>query len=221
MLVLIISTLAHYKDDSNNDQNSFNSYSSDEVCNDLTQSVDGASEKSINGTWREFSDTCGKYSQFIPDNLEAAKSYIKGLMDSIQAPFHAVRSQTCHGCHRPLGDGAHQGSLTGKNRCTLPHYFLCKGGIEETASWKACPEDYVFNPNLLISGHGFESTLQQADFMSSAIVRSTPAGSSSSLNIVNGESQSDSYGGVIQKSNSGPPNMLNRTETSAAIHNVM
>ena len=155
---------------------SSNSFNSNEEYDDLTESIGDVSEKSINGTWREISDTCGRYSHFIPSNLEAAKSYLKGLMDSIQAPFHAIRSQTCHGCHRPLGDGSHQGSQTGKNRCTLPHYFLCKGGIEETASWRACPENYVFvfDRNLVISGQGFESTLQQTDFMSSVVVRSTP-----------------------------------------------
>ena len=78
-------------------------------------------------------------------------------MDSTEAPIlRGIRTQTCHGCHRPLGDGAHQGSATGKNRCTLPHYFLCKGGIVDTISWKACPEDYIFDPNL-ISAVGFES----------------------------------------------------------------
>ena len=161
------------------------------------------SETSLSGTWREIPDSRGGYFSFIPRSLEAAKYYIQNMMDSTEAPIlRGIRTQTCHGCHRPLGDGAHQGSATGKNRCVLPHYFLCKGGIADSVSWKAWPEDYIFDPNL-ISAVGFESTLYQTDFMSSNIARSTPAGSPSSLHLPS----SQQLEGNAQRNNSGPPSI--------------
>ena len=48
------------------------------------------------------------------------------------------RVVVCHGCHMIIGQGAHQGSAIGKNKCTFPHSIFCKGGVKEDESWKAC-----------------------------------------------------------------------------------
>ena len=48
----------------------------------------------------------------------------------------------CHGCHGPLGNGAHAGSLPGKNQCIFVHSDTCAGGIKEDDSFRACPDGY-------------------------------------------------------------------------------
>ena len=53
------------------------------------------------------------------------------------------RLAQCHGCHGWLGGGLHVGSAIGKNVCNFQHSSLCRGGILENDSWKACPLDFV------------------------------------------------------------------------------
>ena len=85
-----------------------------------------------------------------------------------------LNSNTCHGCHGPIGGGAHVGSATGKARCSLPHYLLCTGNIIEDSSWRSCPPNYVYDPNLVVSDTGFESTLNPSNFVPTSDQRSTP-----------------------------------------------
>ena len=95
------------------------------------------------------------------------------------------RTVICHGCHTILGNGAHQGSAIGKARCVMPHSLLCKGNIEETDSWRACPSGYVYNPDVEINSYtGFTDTLDPSVFQPGLNRRSTPSGSSQSLNGV-------------------------------------
>ena len=82
----------------------------------------------------------------------------------------------CHGCHGRIGDNQHQGSAIGKALCILPHSFYCRGGVFEDVSWRACPDSYVFDPNVdLASGPGFENTLQVTNFLPSSNVQNGPA----------------------------------------------
>ena len=62
----------------------------------------------------------------------------------------------CHGCHGPMGDGAHNGSAIGKNLCTLEHNPACQGGVRDDPTWRACPPNHVYQ--------GFEQTLSSQDF---------------------------------------------------------
>ena len=98
------------------------------------------------------------------------------------------RTVICHGCHTILGEGAHQGSVIGKSRCVLPHSLLCKGGISENESWRACPAGYVYNPDVEVQSYtGFTDTLDPSVFHNGALRRSTPAGSNQSLNAIGGQ----------------------------------
>ena len=100
------------------------------------------------------------------------------------------RTLICHGCHTVLGSGAHQGSAIGKSRCTMTHSLLCKGGIAESESWRACPDGYLYNPDVeVISYTGLTETLDPSGFHPNVMRRSTPAGSSQSLAGVENVSQ--------------------------------
>ena len=80
----------------------------------------------------------------------------------------------CHGCHGPIGEGAHVGSATGKNLCKFLHSPSCPGGILDDGSWKACPVGYVLG--MVMSGTGFEQTLDTMDFRPENLLSSsTPA----------------------------------------------
>ena len=92
---------------------------------------------------------------------------------------------TCHGCHGPVGAGAHIGSAIGKARCSLPHNILCRGNIVEDGSWRACPPNFVFDPNLVVSNTGFESTLNPSAFNPELEQGSTPNISSPANSPVN------------------------------------
>ena len=65
----------------------------------------------------------------------------------------------CHGCHLVIGQGAHSGSGTGKNLCTLVHSSSCPGGIPESEAWRACPPNFI-PPVLPTDAHnaGFQNT---------------------------------------------------------------
>ena len=72
----------------------------------------------------------------------------------------------CHGCHLQMGQGAHNGSVPGKDHCTLPHSNSCPGGIVEDASWRACPVGYQFNGQG-VPETGFTMSMNMSDFTSS------------------------------------------------------
>ena len=140
----------------------------------------------LEGTWKRIPfasgrTISGRRTHFIPGSVQAAKSFIQNSMNFRVPPRPSIK--TCHGCHRPLGDGSHQGSCTGKAKCILSHYEMCRGGIFEDESWRACPDNYAFNPDLIVSETGFESTLQQSDFNPQSLLRSTPSSSTASLNL--------------------------------------
>ena len=176
--------LAHsqlYTSDDSSHQGTSYSDQHDEI--NIQENIDGSNKfiqlsgSSVEGSW---TNNPGEIPHFVPASVEAAKSFLQTSMTSRLPPPKPTTQKTCHGCHRPLGDGYHQGSYTGKAKCILTHYELCKGGIQDDDSWRACPENYIFNPNI-VTNTGFESTLRQSDFISPSIYRSTPAGSTTSL----------------------------------------
>ena len=176
--------LAHsqlYTSDDSSHQGTSYSDQHDEI--NIQENIDGSNKfiqlsgSSVEGTW---TNNPGEIPHFVPASVEAAKSFLQTSMTSRLPPPKPTTQKTCHGCHRPLGDGYHQGSYTGKAKCILTHYELCKGGIQDDDSWRACPENYIFNPNI-VTNTGFESTLRQSDFISPSIYWSTPAGSTTSL----------------------------------------
>jgi len=174
------------------------------------------------GTWKLISKSRDNTSthQFIPGSLESAKSFLKSAeslwkqtMDNTASVSgaHNVVVNTCHGCHGPVGSGAHMGSAIGKARCSLPHYILCRGNINEDPSWRACPPNYVFDSNLVVSNTGFESTLNPSAFSLPPQQMSTPLTSSptnSNKNEVQGSdnSQMVNDGNSKQLVSSGPVN---------------
>ena len=119
----------------------------------------------------------GSKKRFIPGNSESAKEFLRASVEGISrsrvsSPGTPVTSRpnklgmaVCHGCHGPMGGGAHQGSAPGKGVCSHPHSILCKGGIVENLSWAPCPPDYVYDPNIVLAnGTGFDSTLHTFNF---------------------------------------------------------
>jgi len=74
-----------------------------------------------------------------------------------------------HGCHLQMGQGAHQGSVPGKNHCTLLHSLACPGGIVEDEAWRACPDGYVYHAQV-VPETGFQSTMNQSGFAASTPV---------------------------------------------------
>ena len=95
----------------------------------------------------------------------------------------------CHGCHGPMGGGAHNGSAPGMNICTLQHHSSCPGGIQGDVSWRACP---VLS-HQQVSQMGFESTLSSQDFVQTQ-AQSTPMSNQQIPGIrqVSGNQQSSS-----------------------------
>ena len=75
----------------------------------------------------------------------------------------------CHGCHLQMGQGAHQGSVPGKNHCTLLHSLACPGGIVEDEAWRACPDGYTYHAQV-VPETGFQSTMNQSGFAASTPV---------------------------------------------------
>jgi hypothetical protein len=168
-------------------------------CQELARAVRFCSQSLIEGNWVEIPDVRGRKPRFIPDNFESAKAFLRASLGGIP-PTRYPRSSldtpvtshprpqsemgVCHGCHGPIGGGAHQGSALGKGFCTHQHSHFCKGGIPENESWAPCPPGYMYNSDLdLASGPGFESTLntftQQpgpiSSHLQSTLVLITPA----------------------------------------------
>ena len=93
---------------------------------------------------------------YSPPSVEVAKRFLRSVGHSRRksvsdtpvtskpgASVRMSRLAQCHGCHGWLGGGLHVGSAIGKNVCTFQHSSLCRGGIVENDSWKACPTDFV------------------------------------------------------------------------------
>ena len=80
-----------------------------------------ASKSSIQGAWVRVPHNGKKPKMhFVPASLEEAK---RALRQSVAPPViqRMNRVTICHGCHGVVGEGAHQGSLTGKNRSIFRH----------------------------------------------------------------------------------------------------
>ena len=108
---------------------------------------------------------------------------------------------TCHGCHGPMGQGQHQGSAPGKAVCSLRHSMYCRGGVIEDLSWKACPPEYQYNPNLdMANGPGFESTLDIPDFHSNR----QQLGPTNSTPLMNADIGQHTPAGTAPPSHGGP-----------------
>ena len=146
-------------------------------CQNLARAVNECSQSLIEGTWVDISHSRGRKKRFIPGNFESAKQFLRASVEGIsrssvsrpETPLtsHPSKSRmaVCHGCHGPIGGGAHQGSAPGKGVCSHPHSILCKGGVVENLSWAACPPNYVYDPNLVLAnGSGFDSTLHTFQF---------------------------------------------------------
>ena len=122
---------------------------------------------------KQFSGLYRDVYAFTPRSTAEAKEFLKQpafqlppgvsrLCDTplssrqVMATGRQLAMQTCHGCHGPIGGGAHSGSATGKSQCTFPHNPGCVGGIAEDATWRACPVGY--------SIQGFDQTMSSQDF---------------------------------------------------------
>ena len=116
-------------------------------CQDLVRTEKECSRSLIEGAWVDIANTRGRKKRFIPGNFEAAKEFLRasaeGLSESrvsssetpVTSHPQKSRMAVCHGCHGPMGGGAHQGSAPGKGVCSHPHSIFCKGGVVENLSW--------------------------------------------------------------------------------------
>ena len=110
---------------------------------------------------------------FKPSSSEEAKAFLSQISQQLPPRVIKLSSETprssrtvkwegrladmpCHGCHGPLGGGAHNGSVPGKSGCTLPHHPSCHGGVQEDANYRACPIGYF---------PGFDQTMHTQDFI--------------------------------------------------------
>ena len=174
-------------------------------CQELAKAVKFCSRSLVEVNWVEIPDVRGGKPRFIPDNFESAKAFLRASVEVIPSaarltkssldtpvtshPRRASEMGVCHGCHGPIGGGAHQGSAPGKGICSHQHSHFCKGGIVENDSWAPCPLSYLYNPDLdLASGPGFESTLHTFNFRAG----SQQNGPSSSTPVVGTEQDPDS-----------------------------
>ena len=150
-------------------------------CRALPNEVQVLSKSLIKCSWASEKDLGrGAKRHFVPASLEDAKRLLRNSVESLTVKMQRIH--ICHGCHATLGNGTHQGSAIGKAKCIFPHSVLCKGGISENESWRACPEGYIFNPDVDIQSYsGFTETLDPSGFHPGILRRSTPAGSSHSL----------------------------------------
>ena len=118
---------------------------------------------------------------FKPASAEEAKAFLSQISLQLQPKLLVFSSETprssrtvklrgrsgdmpCHGCHGPLGGGAHNGSAPGKDICTLPHHPSCPGGVVEDKDYRACIHGYVHQPQL-VPETGFDQTLSSQDFL--------------------------------------------------------
>ena len=142
--------------------------------------------------------------EFVPNSVASAKRFFRSTgpllpprfprSSSTETPRSSKStSMRCHGCHGVIGQGAHVGSGTGRNNCTLVHSNSCQGGITESDAFRACPDDYVFCPPVGADhdgldhagafsprndGHPSENTQSvYVDFQSNGDNYGTPSGS--------------------------------------------
>ena len=126
---------------------------------------------------------------FKPASAEEAKAFLSQISLQLQPRLLVFSSETpsssstvklqgrpgdmpCHGCHGPLGGGAHNGSVPGKDHCTLPHHPSCLGGVVDDKDYRACIDGYVYQPQL-VPETGFDHTLSSQDFLATQS-QSTP-----------------------------------------------
>ena len=134
----------------------------------------------LSGVWR-IKQNHGPHRDvkaYKPASAEDAKVFLTQISLSLPSRLSKLTKETpkssrsvkwqgrpsdmpCHGCHGPLGGGAHNGSVTGKTSCTFDHHPSCPGGVMEDASFRPCPPLYVHHP---VPDTGFEQTLSSQDF---------------------------------------------------------
>ena len=101
---------------------------------------------------------------FVPKSIDSAIKYFRSQPRPLPPKFPRPNSGTplssrstsmrCHGCHGIIGQGAHLGSGTGRNVCTLLHSNTCQGGIPDSDSFRACPPTYSFCPDANAAASG-------------------------------------------------------------------
>ena len=93
-------------------------------------------------------DGCLDRASSLNDQLDRLSDRVSGRSKSLDKlntevvpspKLDRLVKMVCHGCHGPVGGGAHVGSATGKNHCRFLHSSSCQGGIVEDESWRACP----------------------------------------------------------------------------------
>ena len=147
-------------------------------CHRLARTVQLCSKSLIDGSWHDVPSVRSARPRFRPSNFESAKAYFD-LLDTVRvlpprrvqrlsfdtpvsSKYQPSSAMFCHGCHGPMGQGLHNGSAPGKNVCSFVHSNLCKGGIPESDSFKACPDDYIYMAT--VPTNGFENTMNTVDF---------------------------------------------------------
>ena len=122
---------------------------------------------------------------FKPSSAAEAKAFLRQIAIQLPTGISNFGSETprssrtvkwkgrqpdmiCHGCHGPMGGGAHNGSAIGKNNCTLLHHPSCPGGVEDDVNWRACTAGYVHQQ---LPETGFEQSLLTQDFLPTEPVR--------------------------------------------------
>ena len=105
------------------------------------QSVSSPAILLLDGVLRKAKNLNQQLDQLTGQVKERSRSMVD-VSDHLVTPVTARRlpdSMVCHGCHGTIGDGAHVGSATGMNLCTLQHSLSCTGGIASSDSWRGCP----------------------------------------------------------------------------------
>ena len=116
-------------------------------------------------------DGCLARAASLNDQLDRLSARVSGRSRSLEklntevVPCSALDTlvkMVCHGCHGPVGGGAHVGSATGKNHCRFLHSSTCQGGIVEDESWRACPpavQTDMLQSSLVSNGQTMEDDL--------------------------------------------------------------
>ena len=167
-----------------------------------TITVSGRSSRPILSYQRGFCHEKLSPSLVIPSSCEEAKSLLRSSnkevsslklpprpprrsLDLTATPVTSRVAMICHGCHGPLGEGAHVGSRAGKNTCTLQHHGSCPGNIQESDNWRSCPRFIPTCQPASFAGYlglGFTQTLSESQFSNDMPHRvSNPAASTPAL----------------------------------------
>ena len=133
--------------------------------------------------------------------------YISRSSEAIENTEMAPR--TCHGCHGPLNSG-HQDYPSGWQRCPLPHWDGCPGGVlggkaANGSEWKACPEGYE---------PGARSGTCQGDLKDSELEGSETEGEDNKMGDNRRESGNESYLGDHDENTDDEANELKNLEAA-------